>query len=427
MAEAEFPNPSGAESNWHANNQPFKQPPSPNANRIPVPTTLNHKEIGRYLADLKAENQANPERSNRDKQNYDHGLKAARQTLAEVTRQDSPFDRGVAKRVEDNRRLLERSDLADQIRRSLEAQNQFLEDLADDLGFGDVIRHDQEQHHQHQRVAETRRKLEQIYQSQPQQPGFEHQQQPERLDPNWLAELVLESTKGHTVINTKPGYDEEVKFGRDNSKRIHHTGFLTFGDGLINEYGALPWYLTDLLHDKNARSAEGALIPTDAVEIFGFQPATEQDRTIINPHTGKEEAAEYFDYRYSHSQVDPRTRKELGLPRYPEPVGVRDGNMLLVRTLLPKSLAAELRQKIQHDANKKPPDFEYARNVIEQVVLTNGISPEGWNSGRSINGIKMNPVKPPYEGLPPEHRPYILDAPSQPGPSWRFEKLGQAA
>jgi hypothetical protein len=248
-----------------------------------------------------------------------------------------------------------------------------------------------------------------------------------------LAGRVLTSARDNAVINTSAPYQLPVRMKGGQEGRTHG-GQNTFGPGgrelpshLLRQPGP---YNTVYSGDPEARE-----YPKDIVEAVSFTPATdpinktvttrqggglfrrgqeinqqekvgERPRTIVNPATGQEEPAVYFDYTYNPGLADPEVVRRLHLPVYRECDGSRPGNSLAVRTILPQSVAREIETAIRQDPT-------YARQLAEQIVLdAGGVSEDAWERGvprKGLGGALTNRMKPPYEGLPADHQVFILE------------------
>ncbi len=109
-------------------------------------------------------------------------------------------------------------------------------------------------------------------------------------------------------------------------------------------------------------------------EVFSFIPATKLKN-------GAEDSV-YFDYAYYPT----RCENWEDLPLYPDPQTGRNGNMFIMRTLLPKLMADKLQATLAKDPEK-------VRDLVEKLAENNGgITPEDW-----WGGTDRQPIRPPYD------------------------------
>jgi hypothetical protein len=140
-------------------------------------------------------------------------------------------------------------------------------------------------------------------------------------------------------------------------------------------------------------------------EVIGNRPAMAQ-----NPLTGQEERQYHLDYVFDPHRIE-RTHFDLYRKYtsiYGPPGDIRGGNAVRVHTTVPKSTVESVLSAWVAG------DDEYVRSVFEEIVLNNGgIARDDW-IGRS-----RPPVRPPYEGVPPDHQMYLGVVPKN-GPDSRM-------
>jgi hypothetical protein len=247
------------------------------------------------------------------------------------------------------------------------------------------------------------------------------QQTPRHVE---AAELATTVKVDSVIVHTWADYHMRVHYNgqRDASPKTL-AGMQAFGEGSFGDMSAL--------RQRPLGSAKlyepGTLQPSEAVEALAFAVVTEnitrtvpvvepgrlfraerrsereeiigtRPVTIQNPLTAKEERLYYLDYVF-----DPHRIERTHFDRYREytsvygpPGDIRGGNAIRVHTAVPKSTVQSV--VLAWAAG----DDEYVRSVFEEVVLNNGgIALDDW-IGRS-----RPPVRPPYEGVPPDHQMYL--------------------
>ncbi|MGH7237425.1 MAG: hypothetical protein ACREGF_02725, partial [Candidatus Saccharimonadales bacterium] len=97
------------------------------------------------------------------------------------------------------------------------------------------------------------------------------------------------------------------------------------------------------------------------------------------PATGQQEPGVRVSYQFDSNTI------KYSLDYYPtyRTLGGRPGNILLVQTTLPKSVAEKLQQGVLRDP-------KLAREFAKTLALNNGVTDEAWN----------NITRPPYDQLP---------------------------
>jgi hypothetical protein len=139
---------------------------------------------------------------------------------------------------------------------------------------------------------------------------------------------------------------------------------------------------------------------TDAKEVD--VPDSEHAVTMINPATGESEPVILFQYAFSdQGKYNPNSGE--GNFRYREFNGGRGGNELKVALELPESVANRIKNLVKDQP-------ELVRDLIKDLAIkrSNGaITQELWDHGNNVNG---NPVRPPYEDLPPTWKISILES-----------------
>jgi hypothetical protein len=254
-----------------------------------------------------------------------------------------------------------------------------------------------------------------------------------------LLDEVSRAAENATVVHTDMGRGDGIKM-QDGRAARGRGGFQTFGDGA--ELVETPDHFMKRFGPGNSfQTAEGNP-PPGMVEAVSFPRAKEdvtatesyetktgwlgrktethtrtvktgeQDVMVLNPATGEEEPGVYFDYMYNPLLQGSKAEDQLGLPEYRELTGSRTGNSLVVRALLPESVAAELRAEIEQNP-------QAAREMAERLARERGgISQEVWEGQGN-----RNPARPPYEKLPAEHRLYMVDEPEFDGDHWKVRPL----
>lgn len=125
-------------------------------------------------------------------------------------------------------------------------------------------------------------------------------------------------------------------------------------------------------------------------KVIQREKVGEEPITVLNPITGQEEQAVWFDYGFS--TYNPHPSQASKSPRY-KAIDGRGGNHLIIRLSLPASVADELLPLIEANPT-------LARQIAEQAVLQlGGLDETNWTTGG---------VRPPYEHVSPDHRMYLI-------------------
>lgn len=224
---------------------------------------------------------------------------------------------------------------------------------------------------------------------------------PERTEVQKYVEQFLSAAKGSTRIHTDMPVNGEVSFKGGIAKP--RSGFQSFGDGLAehNQGESADKFLVDkeyseaVIFSPNVQTIYKTV--TETVESGGrFSRKTEQvsrkvadgqeSIMVTNMNTGASEAGVKVAYQFIGNGYN------YDGPRY-DTQGGRPGNVLVVETVVPQSIADNLRQIVSENPVA-------ARDVARMIVLQNGISESDWD------GL----VKPPYEKLSTDWNIAITDA-----------------
>lgn len=224
---------------------------------------------------------------------------------------------------------------------------------------------------------------------------------PERTEKQKHLEQFLSAAKGSTRIHTDMPANGEVSFKDGTAKP--RSGFQSFGDGLA-EYSqgeSTDKFLVDkeyseaVIFSPNVQTIYKTV--TETIESGGrFSRKTEQVSRkvadgqepimVTNMNTGASEPGVKVAYQFISNGYN------YDGPRY-DTQGGRPGNVLVVETIVPQSIADDLRRIVSENPVA-------ARDVARMLVLQNGISESNWK------GL----VKPPYENLSADWNIAITDA-----------------
>lgn len=224
---------------------------------------------------------------------------------------------------------------------------------------------------------------------------------PERTETQKHLEQFLSAAKGSTRIHTDMPANGEVSFKGGVAKP--RSGFQSFGDGLAehSQGETMDKFLVDkeyseaVIFSPNVQTIYKTV--TEMVESGGrFSRKTEQVSRkvadgqepvmVTNMNTGTSEPGVKVAYQFIGNGYN------YDGPSY-DTQGGRPGNVLVVETIVPQSIADDLRQIVSENPVA-------ARDVARMIVLQNGISESDWD------GL----VKPPYEKLSANWDIAITDA-----------------
>ncbi len=369
-------------------------------------------EVLEYLGHLRAQNAATDQPDD-DKKWIATGLRGVSAFLHDPRNRRGDLSEVLSRGLKFNEEQLGQARISAEVRSRLEAQNEIFADLHAKIGNPSLLREALARHEQSQaqagqtdRVEAARRVLERLTVSS----GREASRGSEYNKP--LVDLVSRAAEGRTFIHTDLPSGEVIQVG--GGEYSSRRGFQTFGDGSHRQASELPDYFMNQFGVYNPMLTAEGNPPGDMIEAVVFKPATTGERPLIvtNPQTGQPESGVYFDYAYNPGLQGPRAESQLGLPEYRESMGNRTGNMLVVRAILPESVAAHLKAEIEAHP-------ETAREVARQLVMERGgLDEKAWN-GTGNN----NPVRPPYDSLPAEHRVYLAEPPAPGENHWTVRKL----
>ncbi|HMR72925.1 MAG TPA: hypothetical protein PKD68_02855 [Candidatus Saccharibacteria bacterium] len=217
-----------------------------------------------------------------------------------------------------------------------------------------------------------------------------------------VLDMVVGAAKDHTYIHTDTR-PIPVRHGRE-MRETERTGFQNFGDAPDVAY----FQYRDALLDRETTEAVVFQPDTTPVyktetyvvktSLFGKQQTAERQipngeslNMVKNHTTGEEEPGVKMTYQFFANGTH---YDNSILPRYQTSSG-RPGNVLVINTVLPKSVAEEFKQTVQNNPLA-------ARAFAEAVMFNNGVTEEAWTSGEA-------PMRPPYDALPADWTLSIID------------------
>lgn len=217
-----------------------------------------------------------------------------------------------------------------------------------------------------------------------------------------ILDTVVDAAKDHTYIHTDTR-PIPVRHG-STMKETDRTGFQTFGDAPDSVHLRHADFLVDrgtteaVLFEPDTTTTYRTETYTVKTDLFGRQhtaerqvPSGEVPKMVTSHLTGESEPGIRVAYQFYANGIHYDHSK---LPRYDTASG-RPGNLLIIQTVLPQSLALEFKQAVQDSP-------QVSRAFAEAVMFNNGITEEAWKGGRA-------PMRPPYDKLPSDWTVAIAD------------------